>query len=112
MSRTSPRWSSALLIVAMVASVVVIASAPPASAAWTTPRFVRAIGGNGRPGVFAWGTQYNPVTHEVLVGDYLNNQVRRFGTDGSYLGEFWRTGAAGQPYSIAVDPTDGDIYVA
>ena len=26
----------------------------------------------GRPGVFSWGVQWNPVTNEILVADYLH----------------------------------------
>jgi DNA-binding beta-propeller fold protein YncE len=62
--------------------------------------------------VFSWGVQWNPVTNEILVGDYLNFQVRRYDTNGNHLGDFWRDNAYGQPYSIAVDPSDGAIYVA
>ena len=82
-----------------------------AEAAWSAPQFVRSVSGNGRPGVFPWGAQYNPVSNEVIVGDYLNNQIRRYSPDGKILGSFYRTGATGQPYSIAVDPRNGDIYV-
>jgi DNA-binding beta-propeller fold protein YncE len=110
--RGTSRWSVAVLIVTLAATLMTVVPAPPAQAAWFVPRFVRAIGGNGRPGVFAWGIAYDPVTHEMLVGDYLNNQIRRFTTDGQSIGEFWRSSAVGQPYSIAVDPNDGSVYVA
>jgi DNA-binding beta-propeller fold protein YncE len=96
----------------LVAGLVSVVAPPAAHAAWSPPGFVRSIGGNGRPGVFAWGAQYNPVTDEVLVGDYLNYRIRRFGREGTFLGDFWRPNAAGQPYSIAVDGRDGDVYVA
>ena len=72
---------------------------------------MRSIGGNGRPGVFPWGVQYNPVSNEVIVGDYLNNQIRRYSPDGKILGSFYRPNSTGQPYSIGVDPRNGDIYV-
>ena len=52
------------------------------------------------------------MTNEVLVGDYLNFQVRRYDTNGNHLGDFWRNDALGQPYTIGVDPSDGSIYVA
>lgn len=82
-----------------------------AEAAWTAPQFVRSVAGNGRPGVFPWGIQYNPVSNEVIVGDYLNNQIRRYTPEGEIIGSFYRSDATGQPYSIAVDPRNGDIYV-
>ncbi|MET0524343.1 MAG: Ig-like domain-containing protein, partial [Nocardioides sp.] len=99
----------------LLAALLVQLSPPAADAALTTnqqPRFERSIGGAGRPGVFAWGVQYNPVTQEVLVGDYLNFKIRRYDKQGNALGDFYRDDHVGQPYSIAVDPNDGAIYVA
>ena len=91
-------------------SLVGLATAP-AQAAWSAPGFVRTIGGTGRPGIFPWGVQYNPVSNEVIVGDYLNFQIRRYTPDGKLLGSFYRENHTGQPYSIGVDPRNGDIYV-
>lgn len=89
-----------------------LAQVPVAGAAtWTAPSFVRAIGGHGEPGVYAWGITYNPVSHEILVGDYLNFEIRRYDLSGNLLGSFFRPDAVGQPYSLAVDPRNGDIYV-
>lgn len=102
-----------LVALATVAAglVAVGAVTQTAEAAWSAPAFVRSIGGNGRPGVYPWGAQYNPVSNEVIVGDYLNNQIRRYTPDGKIVGSFYRANATGQPYSIAVDPRNGDIYV-
>jgi hypothetical protein len=47
----------------------------------------------------------------MLVGDYLNFQIRRFDMNGNLLGSFFRPNADGQPYSISVDPRSGDILV-
>src|SRR5215218_1559105 len=110
------RTMAALLVLGLISILMVQIAAPPAStaalAANQQPRFERSIGGQGRPGVFAWGVQYNPVTQEVLVGDYLNFKIRRYDKDGNALGDFYRPDHLGQPYSIAVDPKDGAIYVA
>ncbi|MBJ7528807.1 MAG: hypothetical protein JHD04_04685 [Nocardioides sp.] len=102
-----------VLALAVVAACLVFVglSSPPAQAAWSAPALVRSISGNGRPGVFPWGVQVNPVSGEVVVGDYLNNQVRRYTPAGRVLGSFYRANATGQPYSIGVDPRQGDIYV-
>jgi DNA-binding beta-propeller fold protein YncE len=94
-------------------AVVVAPTPPPAGAATVAnPAFVRSIGGAGQPGVYAWGIQYNPVSNEMLVGDYLQLKIRRYdATTGASKGEFYRTDNKGQPYSLAVDRTSGDIYV-
>lgn len=104
--------TAVLLAVSMVAGVVATATGADAQTSWTTPRYLRSIGGMGRPGVFSWGVQWNPVTNEILVADYLHFKVRRYDLNGNHLGDFWRDNAFGQPYTIGVDPTDGDIYVA
>ena len=112
--KTAARRLAGLVALGMLATMLVQLS-PPAASALTTnqqPRFERSIGGQGRPGVFSWGVQYNPVTQEVLVGDYLNFKIRRYDKQGNALGAFYRDEHVGQPYSIAVDPTDGAIYVA
>lgn len=109
------RTTVMVVVLGLMAALLVQIAAAPASTALNAnqqPRFERSIGGQGRPGVFAWGVQYNPVTQEVLVGDYLNFQVRRYDKQGNPLGDFWRPDHTGQPYSIAVDPNDGAIYVA
>ena len=108
------RWRKlgVLLGWSLVLMLVMVVQAAPASALSFPPRYQRTIGGSGRPGVFAWGMQYNPVTNEMLVGDYLNFQIRRYDLNGNHLGDFWHADAVGQPYSIGVDPNDGSIYVA
>ncbi|GAA1806470.1 hypothetical protein GCM10009811_32550 [Nostocoides veronense] len=90
------------------------APAQARAAAWTPPTYVRSIGARGSAGLYAWGAAYNPVTNEVLAGDYLNYQVRRYSTGGSMLGSFYRAASdrRGQPEGIAVDPRDGSIYVS
>ncbi len=64
--------------------------------------------------MYAWGLEYNPVSDEILVGDYWNYQVERYRPDGTYIGSFFRSVQQryGQPYTISVDPRNGDIYVA
>lgn len=101
-----------MTVLSLLVPVLVLGGVEPAGAAYTAPRYVRSIGGMGRPGVFAWGAQWNPVTNEMLVGDYLHFKVRRYDLNGNHLGDFWRDNACGQPYTVAVDPRDGAIYVA
>ncbi len=93
----------------MLAMSALLVSAGSASAAWSQPAFVRSIGGIGRPGVFAWGLAFNPVSHEVIVGDYLNFRVRRYADGGArYLGDL--PVRPGEVWATGVDPTTGDIY--
>ena len=101
------RLLATILAALTIAQGLVLVTASVANAAVFPPRYVRTIGGAGRPGVFAWGVQYNPVTHEILVSDYLNFKIRRYDQQGNHLGDFWRDNHVGQPYTIAVDPQDG-----
>ena len=50
-----------LALLMLTPAVVLLGSTSAAAAATFPPRFERTIGGAGRPGVFAWGVQYNPV---------------------------------------------------
>lgn len=99
---------------ALAAAATLVAAAPAASAAWSPPAFVRTVGSRGVPGVYGWGIQFNPVSREVLVGDYLNYAVRRYDLAGNELGWFWRPPGQrnGHPESVAVDPRNGDIYAS
>lgn len=83
-----------------------------ANAAQFPPKFLRSIGGSGRPGVFAWGTCYSEFTDYVYVTDYLNFQVRVYDKQGNHITDFYRADQDGQPYTCAVSPIDGSIYVA
>ena len=61
-----------------------------------------------------WGLARNPVTGELVVGDYLANRLRRYSVDGTFLGDFVDPGgnAGGVASGVAVDPRDGSVYVA
>ena len=107
----SRRLALGVFAVAGLVAMSLVQVPSASAAAWTAPSFVRAIGGHGEPGVYAWGITYNPVSHEILVSDYLNFEIRRYDLNGNLLGSFFRPDAVGQPYSLAVDPRNGDIYV-
>ena len=109
--RPRRRGASGLALLVLT-TIMVLVPALEASAAVFPPRFQRSIGGSGRPGVFAWGTCYSPVTNLVYVTDYLNFRIRVYDLNGNPQGDFYRDQQDGQPYSCAVDPVDGSIYVA
>ena len=117
MRRRSPRALTLAVVMSLllVSGVSLVGSVLPAGAAdWQAPGFVRAIGGRGEAGVYPWGMEYNPVTDEILVGDYWNYKIRRYNrTSGRQVGAFFRPPAVrrGQPYTISVNPLNGDIYV-
>jgi hypothetical protein len=100
----------------LVACSVLATGLVPAGAAapWEAPRIQRVIGGPSRPGVAAWGLAYNPVTGEMIVGDYVSNQVRRFALSGRWLGDFSnpKGNVGGVGSALAVDPRDGSTYLA
>ena len=74
----------------------------------------RLIGGPSNPGLSAWGVAYNPVSNELLVGDYVTSQVRRMTPAGVYLGDLSNPGnrLGGVASALGVDPRDGSIYLA
>ena len=81
---------------------------------WTAPHVERIVGGPSRPGVAAWGLAFNPVSGEMIVGDYVSSQVRRFSPAGTWIADFANPGSsiAGVVSGVAVDPRDGSSYVA
>ena len=100
------------LAILVLATLMVLVPALEAAAAVFPPRFQRSIGGSGRPGVFAWGTCFSRCTDRIYVTDYLNFQIRVYDLNGNPQGDFYRADQDGQPYSCAVSPIDGSIYVA
>ena len=85
-----------------------------AAASFTAPGYVRSVGGTGTAGVYAWGIQYDAATNQIEVADYWNFYVRSYTPAGQQVNSFYQSAATrqGQPESIAVDPRNGDIYVA
>ncbi len=85
-----------------------------AAAAWTPPGYVRSVGGTGTAGVYAWGIQYDAATNQIEVADYWNFFVRSYSPTGTQTASFYQSASTrqGQPESIAVNPQNGDIYVA
>ncbi len=84
------------------------------AATFTPPGYVRSVGGTGTAGVYAWGIQYDATTNQIEVADYWNFYVRSYTPTGTQTQSFYQSAATrqGQPESIAVNPLNGDIYVA
>lgn len=106
-----------LAAAAVVATSVLAAGSPAASqtaGSWQPPHSERIISGSSRPGVGAWGVAYNPVSDEVVVSDYVSNQLRRYSRSGAHLGDFANPKGTteGVPSAVAVDPSDGSVYLA
>ena len=112
---TFPRLRTSIAIGALLLVSVTLSASPAASAAtWQAPTLQRIVGGPSLPGLSAWGLAYNPVTGELLVGDYVANQVRRYSLDGTYLRDFFNPSGnvGGIGSAVAVDPRDGSSYLA
>ncbi len=109
--KTIRTFASAALVAASLVSGL---SAAGAAEPWSAPRIERIIGGPSRPGIAAWGLAFNPVSGEMIVGDYISNQVRRYTLDGSWLGDFSNPNGnvGGVGSALAVDPQDGSTYLA
>jgi NHL repeat/Bacterial Ig domain len=106
-----------VLVAAVVAALmgsVLVPVQPAVAAGWTAPTYLRTISGPSRPGIAAWGLDFNPVTNEFDVGDYVSNQIRRFSRTGNYLGDFTYPGDLGDSIisAVAVDKRDGSLYAA
>jgi sugar lactone lactonase YvrE len=103
------------LATAAVCAVPALTSATSASAStWQAPGYERTIGGVGTAGVYAWGIAYDVATDQLEVGDYWNFFVRSYTLTGQQVNSFYQSASTrqGQPESIAVDPRNGDIWVA
>lgn len=101
----------------VAATLLTVVPSAPAEAAWSVPQQVRTIGGTGRAALFPWGLAWNPVNRTWVVTDYFNYQVRQYAEDWSYDKTLPQpTAGNGDPdsvlASVAVDPRNGDVYVA
>jgi DNA-binding beta-propeller fold protein YncE len=94
--------------VALAATLVV--GVEPGNAAGVQITAVRQIGGPGHAGLYGWGAA-TMLDGSVLIGDYWNYRIVHYAKDGTLLGTVIPPAATHKdPYGIAVDPTNGDIY--
>lgn len=105
-----------LLIVAAIGAVAAfVLPVREASAAYQAPTYQRTIGHPGHAGVYAWGMATGR-DGTVYVGDYVNYTVRQYTTSGTLIRSIGTKGSGpgklGIPYSIAISPTDGSLWIA
>ncbi len=91
-------------------------SADSAAKGSISPSFERVIGGKGHAGLYAWGMA-TAKDGSILVGDYWNYRVQRYSPSGASLGTVINNSGNGAnqyytPYGLAVDPRNGEIYLA
>jgi tripartite motif-containing protein 71 len=109
-----PRW---LLMVAIVLAPLLlgIRAAPVHATTFVAPHWVRQIGQSGHATLYAWGMAHEP-DGTLVVSDYNNYNMKLYSTSGTLLKTFGVRGTGpgqvSQPYTTAVDPIDGSIYVA
>lgn len=112
------RWRPVVAAFALAAAGTVpaltAATGVSASTSWQAPGYERTIGGTGTAGVYAWGIAYDAMTNQLEVGDYWNFFVRSYTMTGTQVSSFYQSASTrqGQPESIAVDPRNGNIWVA
>lgn len=115
-------------VVAATGSVAALGGAAGkanAAAAFTAPTYNMTIGKPGPAFVYPFGMAWDPTTSDstgtepgsLLVDDYNNYNVKRFGSDGAYMTTYSSKGKkpgqfSEQPSEIAVNPTNGNFVVA
>jgi tripartite motif-containing protein 71 len=93
------------------------AATPPAVSATEVSMVpVGTVGQSGHAGLYGWGAA-TMCNGDVLIGDYWNMRVLRFGDDGSPKGVFIDNAGFGAtqhqaPYGLAVDPGTCDVFMA
>lgn len=116
----STRRARVALVAAALLSVLLASLAPAAPSAvaaegFRPPGYVGSIGRPGHAGVYAWGAA-TANNGNVFIGDYWNYRVHEYTVRGQRVRTFGSRGdGVGQnnaPHGVAVDPTDGSVYVS
>jgi tripartite motif-containing protein 71 len=125
-SRTRVAASSAVVAATALAAVFAGSSGnAQAAPSFTNPTFNMNIGKAGGAFVYPFGMAWDPTVSDstgtepgsLLVDDYNNYNVKRFGSDGTYMTTYGSKGGktgqfSEQPSEIAVNPNDGSYVVA
>lgn len=124
LSRTRMAASSAVVAATALAAVFAGSTGnAQAAPSFTNPTFNMNIGKAGGAFVYPFGMAWDPTTSDstpggsLLVDDYNNYDVKRFGSDGAYMTSYSSKGKkpgqfSEQPSEIAVNPTNGNFVVA
>ncbi len=126
LSRTRMAASSAVVAATALAAVFAGGTGnAQAAPTFTNPTFNMNIGTPGGAFVYPFGMAWDPTTSDstgtqpgsLLVDDYNNYNVKRFGSDGKYMTTYSSKGNkpgqfSEQPSEIAVNPTNGNFVVA
>lgn len=98
------------LALSLVLAGAHLAGIEEAAAAGVQITALRQIGGSGHAGLYGWGAATMP-DGSVLLSDYWNYRIVHYAKDGTPLGTIVApAGTHEDPYGVAVDPTNGDIY--
>ncbi len=127
-SRSRVRLIASSGVVAMTAIAAALTGAAAnvhAAPAFTAPTYTMSIGKAGGAFVYPFGMAWDPTVSDstgtepgsLLVNDYNNYDVKRFGSDGAYMATYSSKGKepgqfSEQPSEIAVNPTNGNFVVA
>ena len=127
-SRSRIRLIASSGVVAMTAIAAALTGAAAnvhAAPVFTAPKYNMSIGKAGGAFVYPFGMAWDPTVSDstgtepgsLLVDDYNNYDVKRFGSDGAYMATYSSKGKkpgqfSEQPSEIAVNPTNGNFVVA
>ncbi len=112
-------------VTAIAAAMAGATASVHAAPAFTAPTYSMSIGSAGGAFVYPFGMAWDPTVSDstgtepgsLLVNDYNNYDVKRFGSDGAYMATYGSKGKkpgqfSEQPSEIAVNPTNGNFVVA
>jgi tripartite motif-containing protein 71 len=112
-------------VMAVTAGVAVAGTSAHAAPTFTAPTGALTIGHASKAFVYPFGMAWDPTvsdstapgTGSLMVDDYTNYNIKRFGSDGTTMNTYESKGTGTtqigeQPSGVAVNPTNGDFVVA
>ena len=117
---THTHWGRRLRLLAAMGALAAMAVIAPSSA--SAASLVKSFGFPGPAGLYAYGMDWDKSDNTILVSDYWNYRVKRYTTDGVYIGTVSKpdplgTGSGiGAPYDVEADqignPSAAPLWVA